>query len=263
MKFLKFLVIFLVLSSTVSCITNKDLVYIQDKGTKTEGIQINEIDSKPYRVQVNDLISIKIKALDPKLVEIFSTTNSGGGGQTEQELYFTGYSVDSHGNIRVPVLGEINVLGFSVEEIRNLIEKRLLAEYFTEDARIYVTVNLAGFRYVINGEIGSPGITYIFQDKVTILEAIANSGDIALTGNRKDVEIIRKNPNGYEIIHVDLTDRALLTSPKLYLQPNDYVYVKPLKQKSWGTGTTVIQTVGAVVSALSLITTSILLFRNI
>jgi hypothetical protein len=36
---------------------------------------ISAIVQKPYRLQTNDVLSINIKAIDPKLVAIFSTTN--------------------------------------------------------------------------------------------------------------------------------------------------------------------------------------------
>lgn len=266
MRFFKFLIVLILANSFVSCITNKDIVYLQGNDKNGEGIQLSEIDAKPYRVQVNDVISINIKAIDSKLVELFSpstsTTNSTSQ-MSQQGLYFNGFTVDSHGNIRIPVIGELNVLGFTLDEIRLKVEDLLLKEYFKTEARIFVNVKLAGFKYVMMGEVGSPGTQVLFQDNVTILEAIANSGDIPVTGNRKDIQIIRKHPNGYETISVDVTDAALLKSPKLYLQPNDYVYVKPLKQKSWGTGTTAIQTVGTIMTALSLITTSIVLLKNL
>jgi polysaccharide export outer membrane protein len=95
------------------------------------------------------------------------------------------------------------------------------------------------------------------------MEAIANSGDITLTGNRKDVQIIRKFPHGFETYSLDLTDAKAMKSPYFYIQPNDYILIKPLKQKSWGTGTTGVQTVATIVSALSLVTTAILLSKNL
>ena len=42
-------------------------------------------------------------------------------------------------------------------------------------------------------------------------------------------------------------------------QSNDIIYVEPLKQKSWGTGTTGVQTMTTIISVLSLVTTTILL----
>ena len=88
-------------------------------------------------------------------------------------------------------------------------------------------------------------------------------GDIPVTGDRKDVLIIRQYPQGQQIHNLDLTDVNVMGSPYYYIQPNDMIYVKPLKQKTWGTGTTGRETLATVVSVLGLLTTSILLFTRL
>lgn len=246
-----------------SCISTQDLIYLQKKDKSQEDASIVAVGSKPYRLQTNDVLSITIKAIDPKLVAIFNPSNDGaGGGKSESGLYFDGFTVDDHGNIRIPVLGELNVIGYTLDEIRVRIEKQLLAEYFNKEADIFVTVRLAGLRYTINGEIGGPGTKTLFQDNVTIMEAIANSGDITITGNRKAVTVMRKTPTGVQMHDLDLTDINVMQSPYYYLQPNDFIYVKPLKQKTWGTGKTGLESLGTIITLLSLATTTFLLLKN-
>jgi polysaccharide export outer membrane protein len=159
-------------------------------------------------------------------------------------------------------LGEVNVLGSTLEEVRKKIETELLNQYFKKEAELFVTVKLAGFRYTVNGEVGNPGSKVLYQDRVNIFEAIANSGDITIVGDRKDVKIMRQFPSGTEIFSIDLTDGKAMTSPYFYLQPNDYVYIKPLKQKSWGTGKTGVESLGTIITILSLATTTFLLLKN-
>ncbi|WP_367773584.1 polysaccharide biosynthesis/export family protein [Flavobacterium sp. WC2421] len=258
-------IFYLLLSISVlltSCISTHDLIYLQNKDGVTTENSISAVMSKPYRLQTNDVLSINIKAIDPKLVAIFSTTESAEAGKSESELYFSGFTVDDHGNIRMPILGELNVIGYTLDEIRIRIEKQLLEEYFKKEANIFVTVRLAGFKYTINGEVGSTGTKILFQDHVNIMEAIANSGDITITGNRKAVTIIRQSPTGSEMHDIDLTDINVMNSPYFYLQPNDYIYVKPLKQKTWGTGKTGIESLGTIITLLSLATTTFLLLKN-
>ena len=244
-----------------SCISKKQLIYLQDnKNDKKE--LVTPLNQKPYRLQTNDLMSISIKAIDSKLVEIFNSISNGLAISSEQSAYFTGYSVDDHGNIRMPVLGEINVLGFTVDEVRVKIEKMLHEQYFKSEAGIFVIVKLAGFRYTINGEIRSTGTKVLYQDKVNIMEAIANAGDIEITGDRKDVKVIRSYPQGRETFSIDLTDGNAVNSPCFYLQPNDYIYIKPLKQKTWGTGKTGIESLSTIITLLSLATTTYLLLKK-
>lgn len=246
-----------------SCIPIKDLVYLQDKNASAEQNKITQVESKPYRLQVHDVLSVTIKAIDPKLVSIFNTGQNGANaGQSEQSLYFDGFTVDDHGNIRMPILGEINVIGFTLEEIRVKIEKELLEQYFKREANIFVTVKLAGFTYTINGEIGSSGTKTLFKENVNIMEAIANAGDITTVGNRKAVMIIRQTPTGVQMNEIDLTDVNVMKSPYYNLQPNDYIYIKPLRQKTWGTGETGIQSVGTIITLLSLATTVYLIIKN-
>jgi polysaccharide biosynthesis/export protein len=257
-----FLIISIVTLLFSSCIPVKDLIYLQNKKSSEASATVNEVNLKPYRMQTNDVLSISIKTIDPKLAQLFSTTNALVASNSEQGLYFEGFTIDAHGNIRIPVLGEMNVIGFTADEIRLKIEEKILKDYFNKEANLFVIVKLAGFRYTINGEVGKTGSNILFQEKVSILDAIANSGDITVTGDRKDVQIIRQLPQGTEIHSIDLTDISATKSPYYYLQPNDYIYVKPLKQKTWGTGKTGIESLSSIITLFSLLTTTYLLLKR-
>ncbi len=263
MRYRTLLLLFFFAGMMTSCIPNEDLIYLQKKEAAAATSAVNQVPSQPYRLQVSDVLYISIKSLDPQFVAMFSPSDGEkGGAATANELYFTGFSVDDHGNIRIPILGEVNVLGRTVDEVRRNIEAQLLSGYFNKEANIFVTVKLGGFRFTVNGEVLIPGTKTLYQEQVTVMEAIANSGDISITGDRSHVVIIRQRPQGADIQEIDLTDVSVMNSPYFYLQPNDYVYVKPLKQKSWGTGRTGIESISTVVMLLSLATTGILLLRN-
>ncbi|PWH82817.1 sugar transporter [Algibacter marinivivus] len=260
-----FLVILLVIGVLLnSCITNKDLVYLQDKGDGTESsLILNELP-KPYKVQVSDILSINVKALDKELVGIFNPVESANNNmQNDAGLYFNGFTVDLHGNIEFPILGEINVLGFTIDEIETKVESELLKQYFKETAEIFVTVKLSGLRYTVTGEVGGTGVYTLFQDRVNIIEALANAGDISQTGDRKDVLVIRQYPDGQKIHHIDLTDIKAMKSPFYFIQPNDIILVKPLKRKSIGAGQTAIQNITTISSILSVLVSTYFLTRNL
>ncbi|MBC8755154.1 polysaccharide biosynthesis/export family protein [Kordia sp. YSTF-M3] len=250
-----------------SCVSNKDLTYFGDKGNGDELLAQNiKLNEKPYRVQISDLLSIMIKSSDQKLVAMFQPVASEDGsnnGTSEQSLYFNGFTVSKHGNIEIPTLGKMNVLAYTLTEIEEAIKKKLLEDYFKEEADLFVVVKLAGLRFTVTGEVGNTGIYVLYQDRVNIIEALASSGDITTVGNRKDVLIIRQYPQGQKIHHIDLTSIEAFNSPYYYIKPNDMIYVKPLKQKSLGTGTTLIQSITTIVTVLSLVTSVIVLSRNL
>lgn len=249
-----------------SCVSRKKLIYLQSNDDGATRM-MKAVPTPEYRLQANDIISIKIKALKPELVAIFniseSTTNANSAqNRGEEANYFEGFSVDDRGNIRIPIIGELNVMGMTLEEVRIKVEKELLENYFNKEANIFVIVKMAGLRFTINGEINAPGTKTMFQEKVNILEAIANMGDITITGDRKNVTVIRQYPYGTEMHDIDLTDIKVMESPYYYLQPNDYIYIKPLPQKTWGTGKTGIESLGTIVTLLSLATTTYLLLTR-
>lgn len=253
-----------ILISCSSCISSKQLKYLQENNKKNDSLITISKKQDPYRIQVNDLLSIRIKSLDQSEVGMFNPVGDENPNATgEERLYYDGFLVDPHGNIRMPTLGYVNVLGFTVDEVREKLEKELLENYFKEEANIFVTVKLAGIRYTIAGEIGSPGSKIIYRDQISIMEAIANSGDIALTGDRKDVVIVRQYPYGQRVHHIDLTTIEAVNSPYYYVKPNDLILINPLPQKSFGTGTTAIQSITTIASILSLVTTTIILFSRL
>lgn len=267
MRSIKLLIIVLGCNFISSCIPHKDTVYLQNKENSTNDTipyNLSEVQ-KPYRVQINDILTIRIKVLDQDNVEIFNPVGEGvpNGTSSQERAYFDGFTVNLHGNIRIPSLGDINVLSYTYEEIEQMIKEKLLEDQFKETANIFVTVKLAGFRYTANGEVGSPGTNVLFQDRVNIFEAIANVGEIPVTGNKKAVKIIRQYPYGQEIHTLDLTDRNVMNSPYYYIQPNDIIYVEPLKQKSLGTGKTAVETLSTILTVVTILTTTTLLFTRI
>lgn len=266
MKRIKLLIIFLSCVIVSSCIPHKDIIYLQNKKNSSNDTIPNNLSEvqKPYRIQVNDILNIRVKALDQETVSILNPAGEENlNADSAERAYFDGFTVDVHGNIRIPTLGKINVLGYTCEEIEKRIEKQLLDEQFKETANIFVTVKLAGLRFTANGEVGSPGSITLFQERVNIFEAIANVGEIPVTGNRKEVQVIRQYPQGQKIHTLDLTDLNVMKSPFYYIQPNDIIYVKPLKQKTWGTGTNGRETLAAIVSVVTLLTTTLLLIQRI
>jgi len=259
-------VLFLATFLISSCASKKDVVYLQDKGTASDNSSLLKELAKPYRVQVNDVLSIDIKAIDSelkKLVEVFQPTESAGGGEGQQALYFNGFTVDLHGNIKFPILGNVNVLNYTTDEIVVKVKEALLEKYLKDVSQIFVNVKLAGLRYTVIGEVRSTGVNVLFQDRVNIIEALANAGDISQTGDRRDVMARRQYTPGQKIHHIDLTDIAAMDSPYYYIQSNDIISVKPLKRKALGAGQTATQTITTIASIFSVLVSTYFLARNL
>lgn len=261
MKFTSLILVLLVITSLTSCISTNRLTYLSEKkGTSKDSLITFQQIQRPYRVQINDLLSIRVKALDQELTSMFNPIGDAENSTatTEEKAYFDGFLVNRHGKIRIPTLGEVKVIGLTLEEIRVKLEDQLLNDYFKSEANIFITVKLAGLRYTTLGEIGT-GSQVIYKEQVSIMEAIANAGDITLYGDRRNVKILRQYPEGQRIHRVDLTKISAVNSPFYYIQPNDLIIVDPLPQKSLGIGETGFGTLATLFSLVTGIT--ILLIR--
>ena len=233
-----------------SCISTKKLTYLQEnEAQKVDSIARIFMTQQPYRVQINDMLSIRVKALDQNLVNAFNPISQNSlDATTEQRVYFDGFTVNRKGEIKIPVLGELKVLGLTLKEIEAKIEEELLDKYFKETSNIFVTVKLPGIAYTTIGEFGRTGSQVIYKERITLMEAIANSGDIELTGDRKNIVVMRQYPSGVKRHTIDLTDMDAINSPYYYVKPNDLIIANPLPQKSFGLGTDAFSTITSILS---------------
>lgn len=253
----KIAIYLLIITSLSSCLSLKKTTYFQ--GEPSEKSEMYKFNNEPYKLQVNDVLSVQIISEEPELIALFGISEGASGGG---DLYFGGYTVNRHGNIRIPYINEINVLGYTEKEVRVKIEEEL-KKFLKKEETFFVKVKLSGIQFLVNGEVGAPGTIILQQTQVSILEAIASAGEIATFGNRQEVQIYRKSLNGVERFTVDLTDVAIFDSEHYYIQPNDIIYVPPLKRKSWGLGTTGLSTFTTVASIFAVLTSTILLIDNL
>ncbi|MDA9338355.1 polysaccharide biosynthesis/export family protein, partial [Flavobacteriaceae bacterium] len=229
----------------LSCVPTKDLIYLS--GTPKENKEIHKINTNPYKLQVGDNISIDVTSDNVNLVAVFLKSSGSLSENTSSPVI---YSIDVNGNIRMPILGEINVLGYTTKEVRVKIEEKF-ANYFMKEDSYFVSVKLDGIKYTIMGEINSPGPKVVYQNQLSILDAITFSGDIPISGDKKNVEVIRISPNGNKKVTIDLTSINALNSEIFFIQNNDYINIKALRQKSLTEG---LKPITGIVSLISLLT---------
>ena len=253
------------LALLASCVPNRQLVYLQNRQRAlADTVARGERDyvRVEYRLQVNDILQVTVRTLNAPETEIFNQPVNGmmGGGMMGggDLFYLTGYTIDKTGDINLPVVGKVRVVGLTVTEVELLVVQEI-SKYFKN---ALTTVRLGGIRYAMLGEVSSPGQRLSLQNQLNIFEAIATAGDLTQVANRTEVQIIRQFPNGPRTIEIDLTDRELLFSPYYFVQPNDIIYVKPLKVKSFGVGVTGVSSFQTVASALSLGLTFFFLIRS-
>ena len=214
------------------CVGQKKILYLQDL-EEQEKFKIN--GSYDVEITYDDLLGITVNSRNPELTVPFTlqtgavgsssaTGVSGSSGQKGIE-----YLVDSKGDIDFPVLGKIHVVGMTRMELTNYIKRRLIDEDYIKDP--IVIVKFLNFKVSVLGDVGSPGVINVSSDRITVFEAISQAGDLAITGRRYNVTIIREE-NGERVpYYLDLRSKDVFDSPCYYLQQNDLVYVEPSRNK--------------------------------
>ena len=100
--------------------------------------------------------------------------------------------------------------------------------YLSATENPVVTVKMASYRVTVLGEVASPGVVPVNSEKMSILEALAQAGDLTIYGKRDNVLLIREDAAGEKHQYrINLNDANLINSPYYYLQQNDLVYVEP------------------------------------
>ncbi|MHA7131845.1 polysaccharide biosynthesis/export family protein [Algoriphagus namhaensis] len=257
-KFLRVGLIPLAILLISSCVSNEKIIYLQnlEENPPISEDSLISYEIPEYRLQYNDIVDVNVQTIEQLIENGF---NGGGppvgnqqmqvAGQSGGDIYYmTGYTVDNNGNIRLPIVGEVNVENKTIDEARVAIEERLKAFVKTE---LYVKVKLGGIRYSALGEFRRPGKFVVLQDRMTIFEAIANAGDLSPVAKRDEILLIRQYPNGTKLHKIDLLDRHIVESPFYFIQPNDQIYAEPMKVREIGAGENAAQSIALVISAIT------------
>lgn len=221
------LLVLLAVMLLTSCKTATNISYMQNLADNA-AVAIQE--GKIIKLQPGDRLYITVSSRDEELVRIFNLNTRNNVSSSNRDGLET-YTVDDKGKIDFPTLGLISVAGKSRLDVANEIKYRLLSGNFVRDA--VVTVQYADMGFFALGELGTKGRIPITRDKVTILEAISEAGDLTIDGQRENVTVFR-TVNGTQMPYrINLTDaNSVYSSPAFYIQQNDIIYVEPTQKKA-------------------------------
>lgn len=227
------------ISFLFSCRSSKDIILLKDVESG-ENINLLNDTITQYLVQPGDVLYLSIKSINKDINSLFNPesnmeSNSGNSSYTSAQRYTTpqgaylyGYEINKDGKINLPIMGYIDVLNKSQEQIQILLQEK--TDFYVKDA--VVKVKLLSFRVTVLGEIRSPGIYYNYSNNFTILDAIAMANGHNDFANIKKVLVIRKLNEINKTYRLDLQNKEAWKSEAFYLHPNDYIIVEPLKNKN-------------------------------
>ena len=230
-KFVRMTLLAALVGMASSCVTQKQMTYLRDADpSKADSINATFQSQTEAVIRPGDALTIVVSALDQEAVVPYNlplVVYSGGGAQVNTTPAMQFYTVDEAGDIAFPVLGKLHVAGLKRTEVEDLIKTRLEAQVMDPT----VIVRLVNGTVSVLGEVNRPGRVGI-NGRLTILDALAASGDLTPYGRRDNVLITREIDGKLEIARLNLRSSDLYTSPYYFLQQNDVVYVSPNKVRA-------------------------------
>lgn len=238
MKFYKYriakvqLFFIIIILSLSSCVSHQELLNFNEGAPFPSGSEaIGEIP--PLKIQPDDLLSIRVRTLDLEAVIPYNIDPPNmanmqvQAGQGARPLF--GYLVDNEGYIDFPNLGHIKVAGLTTGEARALLIDKL-SEYLVNPT---IVVRFLNFRITVLGEVSAPGTFLFANERVTILDALGQSGDLTPYANRTNILIIRQQDDERTTGRINLQETTnIFESPYFYLKQNDVIYIEPLSEKT-------------------------------
>jgi len=219
-----------------SCVSNKKVILLQKNDVNVKNLPKDSIvrtyavDTFQYKIQSNDILSIRFESLSPKELDFFSQNTSAGGVNLAQgNALLIGELVDEKGEVPFPVVGKVKVAGLTVFEVQEKLQQ--LANAYIESPN--VKVRLLNYRITILGEVLKEGIVPLANNRASILEAIGIAGGLSDIADRKNIKLIRQKGGKTEVQYINLLDEDFMRSPYYYVYQNDILIVPPLRQRSF------------------------------
>lgn len=238
----------------VGCGSSKEVAYWQNIDSISLAASKGLYDAK---IMPKDELTILVQTTDPLTSEPFNLRSTG---QTSSKNQITGYLVDNDGIINFPIVGKIHVAGLTKTECEDLIKSKI-QPYLARTENPLVSVRTSSYRITVIGEVNRPGVIPVATEKISLIEALAEAGDMTIYGKRDNVLLVREDKSGEKHkVRLNMNDANIINSPYYYLQQNDIVYVEPHKVKArntfFGSNTSIFYSViGITTSLVSLLIT--------
>lgn len=207
-----------------SCSVNKDLMLKTDKDFEFDVVDMTPNDE--YHISPNDVLRFRLFTNDG--FELVEQELMGAGGNNNSFLNQServNYLIEQDGYVKLPVVGRVNLSGYTVREAEFYLEE-MFVQYYNLP---FVQLQVMNRRVIIfPGQGGDAKVVNLQNENTTLLEAIAQAGGISDRGRADRIKVIRESDEGRKIFLIDLSTIEGLQYADMVVQANDIIYIEPV-----------------------------------
>lgn len=247
------IVIALAAVSAVSCVTNRKIAYLQDMKHNT---QIELEDKFEAVISPYDELDVIITSFDSELARPFNLRNANNANYSNTGI---AYLVDQYGDVELPVLGTIHAAGLTRLDLQEKVKNLLISGGYISDP--FVLVRFRNFKIFFLGANGGKAIT-VTNERCTLLEALALSGDMNIFTNRDKIMVMREVDGKMVSRYLDPRSSKVFKDPFFMLQQNDFIITQNTGYRNFQQSFSQFGTILSIVSTLSGLTATYFAVRT-
>jgi len=251
----KTLLSLLIFTLFFSCSHKKQLVYIDD----IKAGDLNRVNfTLKNNIEIGDVIQIDVNTVIPEASALYNSFDKSKYNQNSNLMIIDGYKVEKDSTINYPLLGRINVVGFTINELAFKLKQMLIDS--GQLTNPFVKVNKVNSKYTVLGEVKNPGTYFNYENQLNIFQALGFAGDLLITAKRKNVKLIRQENGLRKTYKFTLNNSEIFDKPYYYIKSNDVIIIEPSFSKIKSAG--FIGSPNSIASLSSLLLSITLLIIN-
>lgn len=194
-------------------------------------IELAQKQVKNYLIEPGDQFSVQFYSRNGfKVLDIINNYDIGGNNtrlntnQAARQNILT-FLVDHDGFVKMPIVGNIYVQGYSEPELESILQEKLASLYV--DPFVVVTVsNRRAFVFTASAAEVIP----LNQAPTKLIEVIAKAGGIPTSAKAYKIRLIRGDMKNPTMKLIDLSTIAGIQDADLIVQSNDIIYIEPRRR---------------------------------
>ena len=218
--------LFIHLLVLISCKAYRaDIMFQVDELMQLDSLRTQATD-RNYLIRVNDLLELDVftnkgeRIIDPEYELLQENVRNFNQNQPRFR-----YLVQENGEVKLPIVGLVNLEGKTLLQAEEILENRY-NEYYHD---VFVKLDYFNKRVFVLGAVGGQVIS-LENENMNLVEVLALAGGLNQQSKAYNIRLIRGDLDHPEVQVIDLSTIEGMKKAHLQLEPNDIIYVEPVRR---------------------------------